>query len=44
MPSEQVGIFFSFPQMEFFAILLSFDITKKLVKFLSLPKDLHIST
>lgn len=37
MPSEQVGIFSSFFQMKFFGILLSFDITKELVKFVSLP-------
>lgn len=44
MPSEQVGIFSFFFQIKLFAILLSFYITDKLVKFVSLPEDLHISS
>lgn len=42
MPSEQVGIFSSFLQIKLLTILLSFDVTKKLVKFVSLRKGLHI--
>ena len=38
MSSEQVGIFSFFLQMKLFDSLLSIDITKKLVKYVSLPR------